>query len=249
MTTKQTSLFETAKEIVIETPIRHVAVIMDGNRRWAKKHNFIKTVGHDNGRKTFKNIVKHSAKLKLHCLTTYAFSTENWGRDPDEVKFLMGLLVESLKNEIKELCENNIRLRFIGRRDRLNKDVVKKMENAENSTAENTGLILQIAIDYGSRYEITNALRQITQKVQNGELSINDIDENLIGSCLYTSTVPDPDLIIRTGGEYRLSNYLLWQAAYSELYITDTFWPDFLENEFDMAIIDFSKRHRRWGKD
>lgn len=248
MTIQQKTLFESAKEVVKEGKIKHVAIIMDGNRRWARQQNLLKTVGHDNGRKTFKNIVAHSARLGLECLTTYAFSTENWGRDSEEVSFLMNLLVESLKNEIKELCQNNIKLKFIGRKDRIDKKILRIMQQAEESTIENTGLTLQIAIDYGSRYEITDAVRKIAVDLLNNKVSLDDIDENLVSSKLYTSNVPDPDLIIRTGGEYRLSNYLMWQAAYSELYITDTFWPDFSEDEFNIAIVDFSKRQRRWGK-
>ena len=249
MMVQQKSLYETAKEVVERGQIKHIAIIMDGNRRWASQKKLLKTVGHDTGRKTFKAIVKHSAKLGLGCLTTYAFSTENWGRDSEEVSFLMNLLVESLKNEIKELSENNIKLKFIGRRDRIDTKIRVMMEESETNTAKNTGMTLQIAIDYGSRYEITNAVQQIVRDVQNNKISVNEIDENLIQSRLYTSHVPDPDLIIRTGGEYRLSNYLLWQSAYSELYITNTFWPDFSENELDEAIVDFSKRQRRWGKD
>lgn len=249
MTIKQKSLSETAHEIVKQGLIKHVAIIMDGNRRWAQSRNFLKTVGHDTGRKTFKNIVKHSAELGLECITAYAFSTENWGRDKDEVSFLMGLLVESLKSEIKELCQNNVQLKFIGRRDRISTNIINMMEQAEQTTLHNTGLTLQLAIDYGSRFEITNAVRKIASEVKNNNLDLEQIDENLLESYFYTNNVPDPDLIIRTGGELRLSNYLLWQAAYSELYITETFWPEFTCDEFDQAIIDFSKRHRRWGKD
>jgi undecaprenyl diphosphate synthase len=249
MPIKQESIVETVKELVQQGLVKHVAIIMDGNRRWAKQNNLPKTLGHHNGRKTFKAIVKHSTELGLGYLTTYAFSTENWGRDHEEVGFLMGLLVESLKNEIKELCDNNIKIKFIGRRDRLNQQIVEMMHKAELDTSKNTGLTLQIALDYGSRFEITNAVKNLIQDLRANKFSIDNIDEDLLNSYLYTSDVPDPDLIIRTGGEYRLSNYLLWQAAYSELYITSTFWPDFSEEEFDKALIDFSKRQRRWGKD
>lgn len=249
MTIKQESLFEVAQKVVKQGLIKHVAIIMDGNRRWAKSKNFIKTVGHDTGRKTFKNIVKHSAQLGLECITTYAFSTENWGRDKEEVSFLMDLLIESLKNEINELCDNNVCLKFIGRRDRIPANIVNMMKQAEDNTLENTGLTLQLAIDYGSRFEITSAVKKIVLEVKSNNLNIDQIDERLLETYLYTSGTPDPDLIIRTGGEFRLSNYLLWQAAYSELYITNTFWPEFTCDEFDQAIIDFSKRHRRWGKD
>lgn len=249
MTIKQESLFETAKEIVHQGQIKHIAIIMDGNRRWAKQQNLIKSIGHTTGRKAFKSIVKHSATLGLKYLTTYAFSTENWGRDKQEVTFLMDLLVETLKNEVDELCENNVKLIFIGRRDRFSEKVIEMINVTELKTQNNTGLSLQIALDYGSRYEITNAVRKIVEDLENKKLTPDDINENLITSYLYTSNIPDPDLIIRTGGECRLSNYLLWQAAYSELYITQTFWPEFSEDEFDQAIVDFSKRQRRWGKD
>lgn len=238
-----------AKEIIKAGIIKHIAVIMDGNRRWAVEKNVHKTSGHNAGRKAFKNIVKHSAAQGLSCLTTYAFSTENWGRDQKEVSFLMNLFVESLKNEVRELNENNIRLKFIGRRDRLNNKIIDMMEQSEEITAKNTGMIIQVALDYGSRFEITNTIKIILQKLQNNEITIEDVDENLINENLYTSNVPDPDLIIRTGGEYRLSNYLLWQAAYSELYITNTYWPEFSSDELDSAIINFSQRQRRWGKD
>ena len=249
MTIKQETLTEQAREIVKAGLIKHIAFIMDGNRRWAKQKNLPKTTGHINGRQTFKSIVKHSSYLGLEYITTYAFSTENWGRDSQEVMFLMDLFVESLNKEIKELRDNNIRMKFIGRKDRLTSKMTTMMKNAETDTAQNTGLTLQVAIDYGSRYEITRALKDIILDVQNKKLSIDDIDENLFGSYLYTSGSPDPDLIIRTGGENRLSNYLLWQAAYSELYITKTYWPEFSTDELDRAIIDFSQRQRRWGKD
>jgi undecaprenyl diphosphate synthase len=249
MAVKQQALSDTVKEIINQNKIKHVAIIMDGNRRWALKNNLPKTAGHNSGRKTFKNIVKHSARVGLQCLTTYAFSTENWGRDKKEVNFLMNLLVESLNNEIKELIENNVKLKFIGRKDRLSEKIVNMMHHSEKITVNNTGLLLQVAIDYGARFEIAEAVRKIAEKVKANELAVSDIDEELLETYLYTASVPDPDLIIRTGGEHRLSNYLLWQAAYSELYITPTFWPEFTEEEFNHAIIDFSKRQRRWGKD
>jgi undecaprenyl diphosphate synthase len=249
MTTQQNTLTATIKELIHQNQIQHIAIIMDGNRRWAEQNGLPKTTGHNKGRKAFKSIVKYSSLMGVKYLTTYAFSTENWGRDTNEVAFLMDLFVESLKSEIKELCENNIQLKFIGRRDRLNPKIVKMMEDSEASTAENTGLVLQVAIDYGARYEIVAAIRDIARQVKEGSISLDEIDVNLVDSKLYTKGIPDPDLIIRTGGEKRLSNYLLWQAAYSELYITNTFWPEFKEDEFDKAILEFSKRQRRWGKD
>ena len=249
MAIQQTTLFEEAKLVIQQKIIRHVAIIMDGNRRWAKQHNLPNTIGHDTGRRTFKKIVTHASSLGLECLTTYAFSTENWGRDKQEVGFLMNLFIETLKNEINELAKNNIRLKFIGRKDRLDSKILKMMEESEYNTSNNTGLTLQIAFDYGGRFEIAMALKNIVKDVQNGILSADDIDEKLIDSYLYTKDIPDPDLIIRTGGEYRLSNYLLWQSAYSELHIIPTFWPAFSQDDFDKSIIDFSKRQRRWGKD
>lgn len=249
MQTDQIQLFDTAKEIINQNLVKHIAIIMDGNRRWAKQRNLPSAIGHNNGRKTFKNIVKHSAKLGLKYLTTYAFSTENWGRDKDEVSFLMDLLIESLKTEIKELSDNNVKLTFIGRRDRFNSKIQFMLEKSENDTSNNTGLNLQLALDYGSRDEITNAIKEICMDITNHKISAESIDENLVSSYLYTKNVPDPDLMIRTGGELRLSNYLLWQSAYSELYVTDTFWPDFSESEFEKAIVSFANRNRRWGKD
>ncbi|MGD9579827.1 MAG: polyprenyl diphosphate synthase [Vampirovibrionia bacterium] len=249
MVIQQQSTFELARDIVKAKNIQHIAIIMDGNRRWAVQNNLLKTVGHDQGRKTFKAIVKHSAKLGLKYLTTYAFSTENWGRNPDEVNFLMKMFISSLKDEIQELKDNNVRLKFIGRRDRLDKNIVKMMEQSEIDTRDNTALTLQMAIDYGSRTEITDAIKKIALDINNNKISVDQVNEELVGSYLYTSEVPDPDLIIRTGGEYRLSNYLMWQAAYSELFITDVFWPEFVEEELEKSIIDFNKRQRRWGKD
>lgn len=241
--------FEAAKEVVKKGLVNHIAIIMDGNRRWAKLHNLPKTLGHTNGRKTFKNIVKHSAELGLGYLTTYAFSTENWGRSEDEIRFLMDLLIESLNAEIKELHENNIKVSFIGRKDRFSKKIVDKISESEQITMNNTGLSLQLALDYGSRDEIAHAVRKIAEDVNQNKQEIDQIDDKLINSYLYTSDIPDPDLIIRTGGEYRLSNFLLWQAAYSELYFTQTFWPDFSSEELNLSIINFSQRQRRWGKD
>lgn len=238
-----------ANEVLKAGLIKHIAIIMDGNRRWAVEKNLPKTAGHNAGRKAFKNIVQHSAALGLQYLTTYAFSTENWGRDQNEISFLMNLFIESLKSEIRELKENNIRLKFIGRRDRLNHKIIDMIEQSEDMTMQNTGMTLQVALDYGSRYEIANSLKIILEKLQNNEITLDDVDEKLISENLYTANIPDPDLIIRTGGENRLSNYLLWQAAYSEFYITNTYWPEFLSDEFDSAVIDFSQRQRRWGKD
>lgn len=245
----QIPLFETAKEIINCNKVKHIAIIMDGNRRWAKQRNLPSAIGHNNGRKAFKNIVRHSAKLGLKYLTTYAFSTENWGRDKDEVSFLMDLLIESLRTEIKELSDNNVKLTFIGRRDRFSSKIQDMLTQSEEDTSKNTGLNLQLALDYGSRNEITNAIKEICQDVTNNKISIDNIDEDLVSKHLYTSNIPDPDLIIRTGGEIRLSNYLLWQAAYSELFVTDIFWPDFNESELEKAVISFSNRNRRWGKD
>ena len=247
MKVKQKTLLENARDLVNKLNIKHIAFIMDGNRRWAKQHNLPKAIGHQNGRKGFRNIVEYSAKLGVAYITTYAFSTENWNRDQEEVSFLMNLLVESLKNDIRDFHSNNIRVKFIGRKDRLSPKTVDLMHQAESLTENNTALTAQVAIDYGSRTEITSAMKTIATDLINGKLSIEQINEDLISQKLYTAESKDPDLIIRTGGENRLSNYLLWQAAYSELHIVDKFWPDFTADDYCNIILDFANRQRRWG--
>ncbi len=244
------SLTETDKvlEIVKNTGFQHVAIIMDGNRRWAKKKMLPSAAGHKKGVEALRATLKACAKFGIKYLTVYAFSTENWKRDKEEVEFLMSLLAKTIVNEVPEFIENDIKLTFIGDRKSLNEKLVEVLEYGERETANCKTLNLQIAFNYGARMEIANAAKEIALKVQNGEISADEITEDLISQNLYTSKIPDPDLLIRTGGEQRISNYLLWQCAYSEIYITDIFWPEFDEKALSQALFEFNLRQRRFGK-
>ena len=235
-------------EIVKNTNFKHVAIIMDGNRRWAKKRMLPSAAGHKKGVEALRAALKACAKFGIKYLTVYAFSTENWKRDKEEVEFLMSLLAKTIVNEVPEFIENDIKLTFIGDRKSLSKEIVDVLEFGEKETADCKTLNLQIAFNYGARMEITNALKEISLKVKNGEISEDEITEDLISQNLYTSNIPDPDLLIRTGGEQRISNYLLWQCAYTEIYITDIFWPEFDEKALAGAILEFNSRQRRFGK-
>ena len=235
-------------EIVKNTNFKHVAIIMDGNRRWAKKRMLPSAAGHKKGVEALRATLKACAKFGIKYLTVYAFSTENWKRDKEEVEFLMSLLAKTIVNEVPEFIENDIKLTFIGDRKSLSKEIVDVLEFGEKETAHCKTLNLQIAFNYGARMEITNALKEISLKVKNGEISEDEITEDLISQNLYTSNIPDPDLLIRTGGEQRISNYLLWQCAYTEIYITDIFWPEFDEKALAGAILEFNSRQRRFGK-
>ncbi len=237
------------KDTIKNVELKHIAIIMDGNRRWAKLKALPSILGHKEGVKTLKNIVKLSSDTGLKYLTVYAFSTENWGRKKEEVDFLMFLLQETLEKEMHELHKQNVKIKIIGDTIPLTKNLKKTIHNCEELTSNNTGLKLQIAINYGSRAEITNAVKQISTEIKKGKLEPEAINEELISKYLYTSTTPDPDLLIRTGGEKRISNYLLWQIAYSELHITEAFWPEFEINEYSKAILNFANRNRRYGKD
>ena len=230
-------------------PLRHVAIVMDGNRRWADCHLLPRLAGHKAGVQTLKNLVKHVSQRGLKYMTVYAFSSENWQRGADEVDYLMSLFAEVLQKELIELAANNVRLAFIGDLAGMPAELVKGLAKATFKTSENTGLRLQVALNYGSRLEITEAVRRIAKEVEDGQLKPEAVNTELIASYLYTHDLPDPDLIIRTGGEMRLSNYLLWQAAYAELYVTPTMWPDFTASEFDQAIQNYSQRQRRYGRD
>jgi undecaprenyl diphosphate synthase len=242
-------LLSPIQDIIKKCQLKHIAIIMDGNRRWAKKHKLPATSGHSAGVKSFKNIVKACGELGIKYLTVYAFSTENWGRKKEEVDFLMFLLGETVKNELAELHANNVKIRIIGNLKALNKDLQRILQDAIQTTSENTGLSLQIAINYGAREEICSAVSLIASDVAVGKINPNDINDELISSYLYTANIPDPDLLIRTSGEQRLSNYLLWQSAYSELYITNVYWPDFGKSELEKAILEYVRRDRRYGKD
>jgi undecaprenyl diphosphate synthase len=223
-------------------------MIMDGNGRWAKKRGLPRSAGHKEGAKTLQKIVKSVADMGIKYLTVYAFSTENWRRDKEEVSYLMNLLREYLDNDIKTIQEQGGRIRFIGERNMLDADIIAKINEVEKQTAENDKFTFCIALSYGSRAEIISAAQRAAKAVSQGEISIEDIDEKNFSKFLYTSDIPDPDILIRTSGEQRISNYLLWQIAYSELFFTPTLWPDFSEAELRGIINDFNSRERRYGK-
>ena len=227
---------------------KHLAIIMDGNGRWAKKQGLMRAFGHENGTKSVKTTVENCARLGIENLTLYAFSTENWNRPKLEVDTLMKLLISSLKNELKTLVENNIRLHTIGNLEKLPKSAQKELLEVINKTKDNTRMNLTLALSYGSREELISAIKNISSKVKNNIISIDAIDELIINQHLYTQNLPDVDLLIRTSGEHRISNFLLWQIAYAELYFTDVLWPDFKEEDLYEAIISYQKRERRFGK-
>ena len=227
---------------------KHLAIIMDGNGRWAKQKGFLRAFGHENGTKSVRTVVETCAKLGIEHLTLYAFSTENWNRPKLEIEILMKLLISSLKNELKTLQDNNIRLNSIGNLDLLPKSAQKELQEVINKTATNSRMVLTLALSYGSREEIINAVKCISDKVKNNIISVDTIDESIINQHLYTQNLPDVDLLIRTSGEHRISNFLLWQIAYAELYFTDVLWPDFKDEDLYEAIISYQKRERRFGK-
>jgi len=231
---------------------RHVAIIMDGNGRWAKQRNLPRIMGHKAGSESVKDIVKAARKLNLEVLTLYAFSTENWKRPSIEVQGLMTLLKTYLKGELQNLLDNNIALRCIGEIKKLPSDVQKILTKVIQETGLKTekkpGMILNLALSYGSRPEIVRAARMMAEKCVSGQFEPEDFSEKLFASHLYTAGLPDPDLLIRTGGEARLSNFLLWQLSYAELYITETMWPDFRSERFTEAIMDYQSRERRFGQ-
>ncbi len=231
-----------------ETLPRHLAIIMDGNGRWAAGMGRPRALGHEEGAKMVKRVVKHCAKKGIEYLTLFAFSTENWLRPKKEVNTLMRILARSLRSELQTLVENDIQLRTIGDTKNLPEVVQSELEEVVTQTKSNTRMVLTLALSYGSRQEITSAMQEISAKVKKGLISPSDIDEKLINSHLYTCFMPEVDLLIRTSGEFRLSNFMLWQCAYAELYFTDTFWPDFDTQELDKALASYQKRERRFGK-
>lgn len=228
---------------------RHIAIIMDGNGRWAQKRGLPRTVGHKKGVDVTRAIVRHAGEIGVSYLTLFAFSAENWSRPDNEVSDLMNLLSRYLKSESSELIKNNVRLRVIGNRERLSEDIIKMIKQLEEITLDNTGLNLTIALDYGGRQEILAAVRNTIndhESANNSNLTDEKIEKSFISN-LYTHDLPDPDLLIRTSGEHRISNFLLWQCAYSEFYFTDILWPDFNTNDFDVAIEEYNNRDRRYG--
>jgi undecaprenyl diphosphate synthase len=228
--------------------LEHIAIIMDGNGRWAKQRGLPRLAGHQKGAKTVEEVCKAAKELGIKYLTLYAFSTENWNRSQEEVTGLMNLLREYLEQNFQELAKQGVRIRFIGEKYMLDKDIVAKIDSLEQMTKDNTALGLQVALSYGSRQEILSAARRIAERVKAGDISAKDIDEKFFSDMLYTGGVPDPDLLIRTSGEQRISNYLLWQIAYTELFFTPTLWPDFTKKELEDIIENFKHRERRYGK-
>ncbi|MFT4782003.1 MAG: undecaprenyl diphosphate synthase [Psychroserpens sp.] len=235
-------------QIQIDKLPEHVAIIMDGNGRWAKQQGLLRVIGHESGTKSVRNIVEASAEIGIKYLTLYAFSTENWKRPKLEVQTLMKLLVKSLKKEIKTLQDNNIKLSAIGNLNDLPKKAHKELLEVIEKTKDNKHMTLTLALSYGSREEIVNVIKELTNKVKNNIISIESIDESIINKHLYTQNLPDVDLLIRTSGEQRISNFLLWQIAYAELYFTDILWPDFKKKDLYEALINYQNRERRFGK-
>jgi undecaprenyl diphosphate synthase len=226
---------------------RHIAIIMDGNGRWAKRNNKARVYGHQQGVESVRRTVKACNNANVEFLTLYAFSTENWKRPEQEINALMELLVRTIRKETPDLKKQNVRIKMIGDSNALPEDCINELKEAMKMTENNTGLTLTLALSYSGRSEITNAMQAIASKVQAGLLHAEDIDHNTIEQHLYTAQMPDPELVIRTSGEYRISNYLLWQSAYAEFYFTSTLWPDFDEHELNKAIDSFRNRERRFG--
>ena len=227
---------------------RHVAIIMDGNGRWAKAHGHERSFGHENGVATVRQITEIASELGVKYLTLYTFSTENWNRPQTEVDLLMHLVVTSIEQQTPDLIKNNVRLTAIGDLQRMPQFARERLERCFQDTSHCTGLVLCLALSYSSRWELVEACRHIALEVQHGTLDPSSIDDTVLSRHLATASMPDPDLLIRTGGDLRISNYLLWQIAYSELFFTDKYWPDFTKQDFVDAIIDFQQRERRYGK-
>jgi len=234
------------KVIDLKNP-KHVAIIMDGNGRWANQRHLPRTEGHRHGVERIREVIRACSDLKIPYLTLYAFSKENWSRPKDEVNFLMKLLGYYLDNELKEMQKSKIRFRMIGRLDELPVDIQKRIRRNIESTKDNPGLNLTLALSYSSRSEIIDSVKRIAQKVKEGELSVDEINEKLFSSSLFTGGIPDPDLLIRTSGELRLSNFMLWQVSYTEIYVTEKLWPDFGKEEFFKALEAYKVRDRRFG--
>lgn len=231
-----------------DSTCKHIAIIMDGNGRWAKKRGMPRSYGHKKGAENVINITRAMKESGVKYLTLYAFSTENWQRSEDEVAALMQLLRDYLDKEFKEIMDNNVRILFIGERNMLSEDIQQKISYIEKESSHNIGLTLCVALSYGSRQEILSVTKEIASLVKADKCDIDDISQDMFSSLLYTRNIPDPDILIRTSGEQRLSNYLLWQLAYTEMFFTDTLWPDFSKEELDDIIKRFNNRERRYGK-
>lgn len=247
MFTKKRDNHKTREAIDLERMPQHIAIIMDGNGRWAKKRGLPRVFGHRAGVESLREIVYTAIDMNLKVLTVYAFSTENWKRPEDEVNLLMTLFSEYIDSEVVDMERENVQIRFIGKIDELASELQEKFENTQMHTGKNTGLVLNLAVNYGGRAEIVRSVQILGEKIAKGEMLPEEITEKSIHSCLYTSDLPDPDLIIRPSGDFRVSNFLLWQSAYTEYWFTDIFWPDFKPKHLIEAIIDYQKRDRRFG--
>ncbi|NJN30217.1 MAG: isoprenyl transferase [Synechococcales cyanobacterium RM1_1_8] len=248
MTAKLTALQHRPADLIAERMPQHVAVIMDGNGRWAKQRGLPRIMGHKRGVDTLKLLLRCCNDWGIGALTAYAFSTENWGRPEEEVEFLMVLFERVLRRELAELMAENVRIRFVGNLAVLPASLQQEIERSMVDTAQNTGVQFTVATNYGGRQEIVQACRAIAHQVKQGNLEPEEVNDALFERHLYTQGLADPDLLIRTSGEMRISNFLLWQLAYAEMYITDTFWPDFDHEEFHRALVNYQQRHRRFGK-
>ena len=227
---------------------KHIIIIMDGNGRWAEQNGLLRSAGHKVGVKVLRNLIEHAVKLELTTITVYAFSRENWQRPKKEIELLLDLFISSLESEVKDLHENNIKLNFIGETDKFSEKLKKSMSESESLTSNNSKLTLNVALNYSGRWDIYNALLSIIDDMASKKITKNEINEELVNKKLSLADYDEPDLLIRTGGERRLSNYLLWQIAYTEMYFTDILWPDFNADQFDLALDWYAKRQRRFGK-
>ena len=248
MTVQQASLQELPSDLDFRRLPQHVAVIMDGNGRWAKSKGRPRIMGHQKGVDTLKNLLYCCRDWGVSALTAYAFSTENWGRPSEEVEFLMTLFERVLRRELAEMMEENVRIRFVGNLGKLPRSLQEEIAKAMQDTEANTGIQFTVATNYGGREEIVQACRAIASQVELGEIKADEVNEELFEQHLYTKDLLHPDLLIRSSGEMRLSNFLLWQMAYAEIYVTNTLWPDFDRGEFHQALLDYQKRDRRFGK-
>lgn len=228
--------------------VRHIAIIMDGNNRWARQRDLPGEEGHRAGERTVDRVIRHAVERQIEVVTVFAFSSENWRRPPAEVEHLMGLFLRALDVRVPELHENGVRVRFIGDRAGLEPELQQGMARAETLTADNSRLTLVVAVNYGGQWDIARAARALAERVERGEMRVDDINAATLAPLLSMSDLPAPDLLVRTGGEHRISNFLLWQAAYTELYFSPVLWPDFDEREFDRALDDFARRQRRFGR-
>jgi undecaprenyl diphosphate synthase len=248
MMSKTDSLLELPSDLDRVKLPQHVAVIMDGNGRWGKKQGLARIVGHRKGVDMLKDLLRCCKDWGIPALTAYAFSTENWGRPLEEVDFLMTLFERVLRRELEEMNAEQVRIRFIGQIDALPSSLREEIAKAEETTRHNQGTMFTVAANYGGRQEILQACKNLAEMVKNGSIETADIDENTLSQQLYTHGLPEPDLLIRTSGEMRISNFLLWQMAYSEIYVTDTLWPNFDRRAFHLALVDYQQRQRRFGK-